>query len=173
MKQEVSAANVSFEFLSNSSDFMNLILNNITSCVLLLDGEMNLFAFNDALKTIFSNKDNEHLLHVKCGNAIGCAHAVEEQTECGTTSHCQFCELRTAALSAYIHKKAILKQRLTREFYKTNNLKETKHLLFSVRPFYFKNDYYVIVIVEDLSMLVKQSIAIDHQKEMINTLCNS
>jgi sigma-B regulation protein RsbU (phosphoserine phosphatase) len=134
---------------------------------------MNLYAFNDAIKTIFTNKENEHLLHKKCGNAIGCAYAVEEQVDCGLTSMCKYCELRVSALTAYTTKKPVLKQRLSREFFKTSNLKEMKHLLFSARPFNFNNDYYVMVIVEDVSLLVKQCVVIDHQKEMINTLCNT
>ena len=173
MKTEISSTNVSFDFLANSNEFISLILNNITCCVLLLNKDMELVAFNDSMKTIFSNKEDEHLLYKKCGNAIGCAYTVEEATECGTTSQCKYCELRTSAMYAYLNKKPIFKQRLSRHFYKTNNIKELKHLLFSVRPFYFKNEYYIIVIVEDVSLLVKQSEIIEHQKCMINTLCNS
>ncbi len=79
MSAHYSSENISFDFLKESGEFMDLVLNNITSCVLLLDKKMQLQAFNNALKTIFSNKPNEDLLYVKCGNAIGCAYTVEEQ----------------------------------------------------------------------------------------------
>jgi len=173
MSSGISATNVSFSQLGKSSEFLNLILGNISSCVLLLDNNMELHAFNDAFKTIFSNKPDEHILHKKCGNAIGCAYAVEEVAECGNTSQCKDCELRASAIYAYANRKAVYKQRLSREFYRTNNVKELKHLLYSIRPFYFGQDYYIIVIIEDITMFVKQSEVVEHQKNMINTLCNS
>jgi hypothetical protein len=78
MSSDLTMTNESFNFLSNSSDFLNIILNNINSCVLLLDKELKLRAYNDSLKTIFSNKKDEDLLYIKCGEAIGCAYQIEE-----------------------------------------------------------------------------------------------
>ncbi len=74
MKNEMSCTNVSFEFLRRSAGFLNCILNNITSCVMLLDKEMYIKAYNDPLKSIFSSRANEDLLYIRCGEAIGCAY---------------------------------------------------------------------------------------------------
>ena len=76
MKPKLSMTNESFNFLRGSGEFMNIILNNINVCVLLMDNDMKLIAFNDSLKTIFSNKKDEDLLYIKCGEAIGCAYQV-------------------------------------------------------------------------------------------------
>ena len=165
--------NVSFNTLKSSSEFLNLVLNNITSCVMLLDKDLELKAFNDAFSTIFSNREREDLLYKKCGEAIGCAYQVEEMKECGETSKCKYCTLREAALRSYTERKPIYKEKLSREFFISETRKEMKHLQFSARPFYYKKDYYVILIVEDISLLmVQQDIieSMEHQIEQLMTI---
>lgn len=167
MDNQISSENTSFSYLKGSSDFLNIIMNNINSCVLLLDNNMRLQAFNDSMKTIFSNHENEHLLYKKCGNAIGCAYAVEEERECGNTTHCCDCDLRKNAMISYSEKKAIYKQRIDREFYRTDFQKVLKHLQYSTRHFVFEKDNYIILIVEDITQLVDQQIIIDLQQEKL------
>lgn len=151
MNSELSQTNNSFSFLSQSSEFLNLILNNINSCVLLLDRNVRLRAYNDALKTIFSNRKDEDLLFVKCGEAIGCAHQIEEQEDCGKTSKCCSCELREAALLSYVDNEFVYKEHIVKPFFTHDNKRVDKHLQFSTRVFYFEKDKYVIMIIEDVS----------------------
>lgn len=151
MKSNTSMANESFSFLSQSSDFLNLVLNNIKSCVLLLDKQMKLRAYNDVLKTIFSNKKDEDLLYVKCGEAIGCAYQVEEKNECGLNSACSTCELRISALTSYLNDEAIYNEHTVRPFFSNDGTKVNKHLQFSTRLFQFGTEKYIIMIIEDIS----------------------
>lgn len=152
--KDLASTNISFNLLHSSTDFLNIILNNVSCCVLLLNKDMQLQAFNDALKTMFINKADENLLYVRCGEAIGCAYTIEEQKKCGSTSNCMHCELRINALESYVEKKAIYRKQMSREFYKVSGAKDLKHLQFSVFPFYFQNDYYIIVLVEDITELI-------------------
>jgi len=154
MENDTSINNVIFRYLSGSSDFLNLIINNITSCVLLLNNEMMLKAYNDPLKTIFSNKNHEDIIYHKCGNVIGCAYAVDEEAECGTTGHCASCILRETALLSYTSGKPIFKKKLSRYFYTSETSKELKHLQFSVRTFNFKLERYILLIIDDITSLV-------------------
>lgn len=151
MEENLAITNESFNFLQHSSDFLTLILNNINSCVLLLDKKMRLKAFNDVLKTIFSNKKDEDLLYQKCGEAIGCAYQIEEHAECGRTSKCDFCELRIAALTSYTHGKIVFKEHITKPFFDYNSQKIDKHLQFSTRLFRYNNEKYVLMIIEDIT----------------------
>jgi hypothetical protein len=151
MNSDLSMTNESFSFLSQSSDFLNIALNNIKSSVLLLNQEMKLRAYNDALKTIFSNKKDEDLLYVKCGEAIGCAYQVEEQQECGHTSKCCNCELRIAALTSYVNGSEVYNSHIIKPFFSYDNKKVDKHLQFSTRLFYYGMEKYIIMIVEDIS----------------------
>jgi hypothetical protein len=151
MASEISMTNESFSFLKNSGAFLNIIVNNINSCILLLDRDMKLRAFNDALKTIFSNKKNEDLMYMRCGEAIGCAHQIEEQKECGNTSQCCDCDLRLAALNSYMDNKTIYKNHVEKPFFTYDHTKVNKHLQFSTRLFIFDQEKYIIMIVEDIS----------------------
>ncbi len=152
--KRIASSNITFAFLHNSPDFMNIILNNISCSVLLLNKDMELQAFNDPLKTMFINTSDENLLYLRCGEAIGCAHSVDEMKNCGSTSRCKFCELRVNAMLSYIEHKPIYRQKMTREFYKKEGIKELKHLQFSVLPFTFEEEYNIIVLVEDITNLV-------------------
>jgi hypothetical protein len=154
MPTQIAASNLSFAFLRNSSDFLNIILSEISSCILLLNKDMMLVAYNDPLKTIFSDKEEHDILFKKCGEVIGCAYSVEEGMECGSTSFCQFCELRESAIETYLTRKPYHKKRLSREFYRTTTTKEMKHLQFSTRFFQFDDEGYVMVIIDDVTDLV-------------------
>jgi len=155
MNNDVSMTNVSFNYLSHSDKFLNLIIHNISSCVLLLDKEMMLCAYNEPLKTIFSSKPHEEIMYHKCGNVIGCAFAVEEEAECGTTSQCKSCSLRESALKSYINGETIYNEKIYREFYTTDFKKELKHLQFSTRAFNFEDENYILLIINDITMLGK------------------
>ena len=151
MKTSTSLTNVSFDFLKGSNEFLNLVLNNIQTCVLLLDSNLNLKAFNDPLKSIFSHKKDEDLLYRRCGEAIGCAHQVEEQKNCGSTTKCNNCELRISALKSYIDNRIIYMDYITRPFFNFKNQKVEKLLRFSTRLFYHEQEKYIIMIIEDIT----------------------
>lgn len=157
MSAEVAITNESFNFLKGSADFLNIVLNNISSCILILDKNIRLRAFNDVLKTVFSNKKDENLLYVRCGEAIGCAYQIEENKNCGDTSRCKECELRIAALTSYTEDKAIFKDHIVRPFFDNNGEKVEKHLQFSTRLFNYQDEKYIIMIVDDITKFVDNS----------------
>lgn len=143
--------NLSFNFLKGDSDFLNTILNNISSCVLMLNKELELTAFNDSLRTIFSNKKDEDLMYVKCGEAIGCAYQIEEQKICGTTTKCNTCELKKASLYSYLTNEPVFKEHITKPFFDYENNKVDKHLQFSTRVFKHNTDKHIIMIIDDIT----------------------
>ncbi len=154
MSNPISHANLSFNLLSGSSKFLNIVLDNINSCVLLLDKNMELVAFNNSLKTIFSNNKDEDLLYWKCGEAIGCAYQIEEKKECGTTSMCSSCELRLAAMESYLDDIAVYKEHIQRPYFNYEGDKIDKDLQFSTRLFKYNNEKFIIMIVEDITKLL-------------------
>jgi len=167
---EISSENTSFSYLRSSPDFLNKVLNSISSCVLLLDKEMRLQAFNDAFRTIFSSSARDHLLYQKCGNAIGCATAVENSAECGTMDDCCNCQLRKSAIMTYSEGVEYYKNRIQREFFQKNGKKVLKYLQFSTRRISFNQDTYVMLILDDLTDLILKEEFIREQKQMIQKL---
>lgn len=156
MDTDLSLNNETFSFLSNSSDFLNLLLKEITSCVLLLDKDMKLYAYNDSLKTMFSDKPDDEIILKRCGNVIGCAYAVEEMEDCGNTSFCDYCVLREKALTSYASGKPVSKERLDREFYISDSQKVMKHLEFSTRLFQFQEQDYIVLVIDDITESVNE-----------------
>ena len=114
---------------------------------------MRLQAFNDAFKTIFSNKKDEDILYKHCGEAIGCAFQIEEGVDCGKTSQCVNCELRIAAFDAYFDGKIVYKEHIQRPFFDQNNQKVYKDLQFSTRKFHFNKDKYIVMMIEDITKI--------------------
>lgn len=167
---DISSENTSFNYLRSSPDFLNKVLNGISSCVLLLDQEMRLQAFNDALGTIFSNSPSEHLLYKKCGNAIGCAAAVENEAECGSMEQCGHCQLRKAAIMTYSRGVEYYKNRIQRDFFTIHGERVPKFLQFSTRKISFNGDNYVMMIIDDLTELVSKDEFIKEQQSLIQKL---
>jgi len=155
MDKRRTIANHSFEMLAGSGEFLNIVMNNITSCIVLLDKDVKLQAFNDALKTIFSNKENEDLLYMRCGEAIGCAYQIEEAKDCGSTSQCKTCELRLAALDTYLNNSVTYKKHINRPFLNNKMEKEYKDLQVSTRLFTFKREKYIMLIINDITEVVQ------------------
>lgn len=159
MEKCVTHTNEQFSVLSNSKEFLSLVLDNITSCVMLLDKELRLRAFNNPLRTIFSYRKDEDILYRRCGDVIGCMHQVEEQKTCGSTSKCKKCEIRVAVLHSYIDQIPICNQQITRNFYDSDGNKAEKHLQFSTRLFSFAKEKYIITIIDDITELKRLQIS--------------
>jgi len=155
MDKRRTIANHSFEMLAGSGEFLNIVMSNITSCIVLLDKDVKLQAFNDALKTIFSNKENEDLLYMRCGEAIGCAYQIEEAKDCGTTTQCKTCELRLAALDTYLNNSVTYKKHINRPFLNNKMEKEYKDLQVSTRLFTFQREKYIMLIINDITEVVQ------------------
>jgi hypothetical protein len=159
MNNDLTHTNERFSVLSNSSDFLNIILNNISSCVMLLDNELRLRAFNDPLTTIFSNKKNQELLYRKCGDVLGCAHQIEEDSPCGSTSKCNTCEIRISALLSYVENRPVNNENLIKSFVDFDGNREDKHLQFSTRLFKYRDENYIVAIIDDITELKNLQIA--------------
>jgi len=150
MRRTIAATNVTFNFLKGSSEFLNLVLDNINSCVLLLNNKMELVAFNDAINTLFPKTKKSDIRFVRCGEAIGCAFQIEEQKDCGNTSRCKDCELRVSAISSYVENTVTHFKQIERPFYNDKNEKINIKLQYSTRLFKFEGEKYVMMVIESL-----------------------
>ncbi|MCF8358235.1 MAG: hypothetical protein K9H26_05720 [Prolixibacteraceae bacterium] len=169
-RREVASSNVTFSLLKKNHEFLNALINDIGSCILILNKKMELRAFNEPLKNLFSNFEGEAMLYMKCGEALGCAHAVEEMKECGQTTHCKHCEIRRDALFAYTSGDAVFNRPISREFYTADGKKVLKHLRYSIRSFRHNRGQYIMVIVNDVTQLMNQTKIIREQEMRITEL---
>jgi phosphoserine phosphatase RsbU/P len=140
--------------LKESNEFLNLLMNNITSAVFLVDKEVRLQQFNDAFKKLFSKAEVE-LINKLCGNAIGCDYTVEEGQLCGKTSNCGKCGLRDSVFRAFAEKAPTFKVKLHRDFY-IGGLRVNKHFLFSSMYLSYRDEEMILIIVDDMTEMETQ-----------------
>jgi sigma-B regulation protein RsbU (phosphoserine phosphatase) len=156
MSNKFTSALTYFDELAKSSEFLYFLLNHISTSILILNKDLELQAFNEPMQTLFGNKKNEDLLYVRCGEAIGCAHQVESQQQCGETNHCKSCRIRIDSIEAYATRQAIFNKPFVRHFYKADGTKELKNLMYTIKPLYFDKHYYLLVLIEDMTEILKR-----------------
>ena len=140
--------------LKDSTNLLNLVLENIDSAVFLTDSEVKLQDFNTTLEKLFSRPEQD-LLYKRCGNAIGCVFAVEEDALCGEASHCPNCELRNSIVRALETNESTDRALLHRRFYVGDKPVE-KYFQFSVRRLQWGKEPLIMVVFEDLTELESQ-----------------
>ena len=85
------------EDLRESNEFLNLLLTNINSAVLIVDEHLNIHQFNDFFINLF-DKALGTFVEKSFGQVAGCVNAVTENKPCGETSKCKDCILRKSLI---------------------------------------------------------------------------
>jgi sigma-B regulation protein RsbU (phosphoserine phosphatase) len=151
-----------------SKEFLNAILDNMESVVLLLDENMRIHHVNRRFQELFRHS-GESVVGICCGNALSCGHAVEENVACGKSSHCSKCGLRAAAkqaLTGEIPKRS----RLVRHFYLRGS-PERKHLDFCCRPMNYQGRNMVLAVLHDVTELEEHRLGLlEHKERLENDL---
>jgi transcriptional regulator with PAS, ATPase and Fis domain len=76
-----------FKDLRESDDFLNALIDNITSAIFIVDRDFKVRNFNDPVQGLFQ-KDEDKILGEHCGNVIGCAFIIDQGKDCGETKNC-------------------------------------------------------------------------------------
>jgi sigma-B regulation protein RsbU (phosphoserine phosphatase) len=161
--------NFQLEDLKESTDFLNSLVDNVTSAVFLVDRGVRLRQFNNAFQKLFS-KDEEKLIAKLCGNAIGCSFAVDEDVDCGCSSHCNDCALRESILKAFTEKVPTYGARLDRIFYIGEQAAQ-KHFIYSSLFVTYRGESVIMVIVDDYTELETQRLElIEKQRKLDDDL---
>ncbi|MCT4618525.1 MAG: SpoIIE family protein phosphatase [Marinisporobacter sp.] len=158
---------LSIKELKDSNHFLNIIFENITSAIFLVDKNIELQQFNETFGTLF-NKKEDQIIGKLCGNVIGCKYTVEESKNCGTTSNCENCIFRKAILNAFHNQNPTYKEILTRSFY-INGKSMKKHFQFTTKYLNFNNQDMVLVILDDITELENSKLELQKRNEMIET----
>ncbi|MDM8162177.1 PAS domain-containing sensor histidine kinase [Labilibaculum sp. K2S] len=159
---------ISLKSLKESNEFLNILFNNITSAIFILDKHTRVKSVNESFTLLFQKRE-EKILGNLCGNSLGCQYTVDENALCGETSHCKNCKLRSDLLLTMCQKVPVNGRKLTRGFY-SNNQKETKHFLYSTRHIQYDGDEYILVIVDDHTELENNRNKLEEQNETLRVL---
>jgi len=139
--------------LKDSNEFLKVLLENLSSAIFIVDKNLRIRNFNDSFRALFY-KTEDRILGELCGNALGCAFAVEENKNCGTASNCGKCVLRGSLIKAFTEKIPAYKELLEREFF-VDEKKVLKYFQYTTKYVRFNNNEMVLIIVDDITELEK------------------
>lgn len=160
--------NINLNNLKESNEFLNILFDNITSALFIVDKNVEIKNVNNSFSILFQKRE-EQILGKLCGNALGCIFAVEENSDCGDTSHCENCNLRKDILRTMTKKVPSYKVKLSRDFYISGN-KETKHFFYSTKYIRYYNNEYILIIVDDHTELENHKKQLEEQNKELRSL---
>ena len=152
--------------LRESTEFLNLILSNINSAVLIVDENLQIHQFNEFFVELFDSALDVYV-EKSFGQASGCINAVMENKPCGKTSHCHSCILRQSLIKSMLEKVPADKLTLERVFYINGEAKQ-KHLEFSTRPIYYRGQKLTLVIIYDITDIEQKKIELEAKQHQID-----
>ena len=155
-----------FNDLRESNEFLNLLLDNMNSAVLIADENLQINHFNNTFLQLFS-KSEENVLVTKFGKASSCAFSIEENKPCGETTHCESCVLRRAVFQTMVEKVPVDKMRMERAFY-IDGKPATKYLEISTRHISFQGRKMILVILYDVTELEMQKLELQAKQNQID-----
>ena len=152
--------------LRESNEFLNLLLDNINSAVLIADEKMQIHQFNKSFLDLF-DRTTDQPVDRSFGQIAGCVNAVVENQSCGHTSQCQFCSIRRSLLQTLLDKAPVDRRRMERRFF-IDGRAVTKYLEFSARPIQFQGRRMILVIIYDITDIETQKRELEAKQEQID-----
>lgn len=157
-----------FGDLRESNDFLNALIDNITSAIFIVDRDVKIRNFNDPFQALFQ-KDEDKILGERCGNVIGCAFTVDQSKDCGETKNCNECELRRSILRSFFEKVPTYREKIVRDFY-IQGEKISKYFQFSTKYIQWGQETMVLIIVDDITALETQKLILEQQNRELEDL---
>jgi len=152
--------------LKQSNEFLHIVLESINSALFIVDRELRVRNFNESFQTLFG-RDQAAELGPSWGEVRGCEFAVRENLECGRTSNCNRCLLRSAVLKAFVEKGTTYNERLAREFFVRGKPLQL-YLQLTTRPVEFGAETMTLVVLEDITQLETQKLHLEELNHLKN-----
>jgi len=152
---------LNFRYLRESNDFLNALIDNITSAIFLVDRNVKIRNFNDPFRALFQ-KEEDKILGNLCGNVIGCAFTVDQGKDCGETKNCNECNLRRSILKSFLDKVPTYREKIVRDFY-IGGEKISKYFQFSTKYIQWNHETMVLIVVDDVTALETQRLRLEQQ----------
>ena len=152
--------------LKDSNDFLNLLLDNMETAVLIADENLKIHEFNDSFISLF-DRSYDSVVDITFGPASGCVNAVKENKTCGETSACGHCVLRSSLLETFLDDVPTYRKRLDRIFY-IDGVPVQKYLEFTAKPISFQSHKMILVIIYDITDIVQSKIELQQKQAQID-----
>ena len=90
----------------------------------------------------------------RCGDLLRCAHAMDEENDCGKTKYCEVCPIRCAVQLSYDEKRLIRTKSQMQVW--RDGLKQDLYLLITTAPFEYDGQTLILLALEDISDLIER-----------------
>ncbi|MFH0996329.1 MAG: SpoIIE family protein phosphatase [Pseudomonadota bacterium] len=157
---------IALDNLKESNEFLNLILENINSAILIADENMQIHQFNKSFLSLFDHAA-DRVFESSFGQISGCVNAVKENKACGGTSQCRFCVLRKTLLQSLVEDYPVDRKSMERVFY-IKGIPVLKNLEVTSRLIRFHGQKMILVIIYDVSEIEEQKRKLEKQQQQIN-----
>ncbi|MDO9109811.1 MAG: SpoIIE family protein phosphatase [Desulfatirhabdiaceae bacterium] len=157
---------IELDNLKESNEFLNLILENINSAILIADENMRIHQFNNSFLSLFDSAA-DRVVESSFGQIAGCVNAGKENKSCGDTSQCQFCVLRKTLLQTLVEDYPVDRKSMERVFY-IKGSPVLKNLEVTSRLIEFHKQKMILVIIYDVSQIEEQKRKLEIQQQQIN-----
>jgi len=154
--------------LSESSDFLNILIDNISSTIFIVAADLKVKNSNKAFGDLFQRGEDQ-ILGKLCGNALGCMYTEGGTKQCGTTEHCAGCDLRISLLSNFIDQVPMNKGILDRQFTISGKL-EKKYLTYTTKLICFDQTEMGLIIIDDNTELHEQRLVLEQKNAKLEEL---
>lgn len=136
----------------NLDQFFHTIINAIPSPLLVEDQDLRIIQYNSAASVLFG-QEPEHILRHKTGDTLHCVNAAKTTKGCGHSADCSSCNVRNSVKQAFADK--MINRLKTKMDLVSGNKVQEIHLLVTTSPFVFKENRYVLLLLEDISELIQ------------------
>jgi sigma-B regulation protein RsbU (phosphoserine phosphatase) len=142
--------------LNEANNFLNLLLDNINSAVLIADEDLHIFRFNKSFLNFFEESEQK-IAGESLGRAMGCIHTLDDNKPCGETSYCESCLIRQSLIKTMLEKIPVDKKRLEKIFY-IDGKPQKKILEISTRYISYNKRKMVLIIFYDVTDIERHRI---------------
>lgn len=129
--------------------YIKQILNSLPDVAAILNKNRQIIYSNDSLLNFLGIIDIDGVLGFRPGEALNCVNSHLTEAGCGTSEKCKYCGAVNAILESQNSLKKITKECRITAF--NNNRHEYFDLRVTSTPFYYKNNVYSILTIDDIS----------------------
>jgi PAS domain-containing protein len=138
--------------IPKQGDFIERILNAIPLPIFVVDEDVRIFWSNQSASPLLDAAPDSVFLR-RCGEVFHCRHAMESTAGCGHTKFCPDCPIRNSVQQS-IHGQRVVRVRNKMTLLGPDKAIEM-HLLVTTAPFPDQDESLVLLILEDISELIK------------------
>jgi nitrogen fixation/metabolism regulation signal transduction histidine kinase len=130
--------------------FFEAVIDAVPSPLFVVDEEVRVYAYNRAAVPLFA-EDPGKILRMGCGDALYCIHSAETPQGCGGGEACKKCVIRLS-VGKSCGGQSVVREKTEMQLIRENRAEKVQ-MFITTAPLHYKDQSYVLVVLEDISEL--------------------